>query len=40
MFEKLEKISSEGNNSMAWMMSHPKTKDRIIAIKKLKNEWE
>ena len=40
MFEKLEKISSEGNSSMAWMMSHPKTKDRIIAIKKLKNEWE
>ena len=40
MFEKLEKISSEGNNAMAWMMSHPKTKDRIIAIKKLKNEWE
>jgi len=40
MFEKLEKLSNEGNNSMAWLMSHPKTQDRITAIKKLKDEWE
>jgi len=25
---------------MAWLMSHPKTQDRITAIKKLKDEWE
>ncbi|MDA8760779.1 M48 family metalloprotease [Amylibacter sp.] len=40
MFEKLEKLNVEGNSSMAWMMSHPKTKDRISAIKKLKKEWK
>ena len=33
-------LSNEGNNSMAWLMSHPKTQDRITAIKKLKDEWE
>ena len=40
VLEKLEKLNVEGNSSMAWMMSHPKTKDRISAIKKLKKEWK
>lgn len=40
MFEKLGKLSGESGQPMAWMMSHPKTTDRITAIKKLQNKWQ
>ena len=39
MFEKLGRLSGDGGQPMAWMMSHPKTADRITAIKKLRNKW-
>ena len=40
MFEKLGKLSGESGQPLAWMMSHPKTIDRITAIKKLQNKWQ
>ena len=40
MFEKLGKLSGESGQPLAWMMSHPKTTDRITAIKKLQNKWQ
>ena len=40
MFEKLGKLSGKSGQPMAWMMSHPKTTDRITAIKKLQNKWQ
>tara|TARA_R110002096_G_scaffold120749_4_gene261572 strand:- start:10510 stop:11190 length:681 start_codon:yes stop_codon:yes gene_type:complete len=39
MFEKLGKLSGVGGQPMAWMMSHPKTEDRIGAIKNLRDGW-
>ena len=40
LFEKLEQLSGMGGVGMpAWLMSHPKTKDRIAAIEALENRW-
>ncbi len=40
LFEKLEKLSGLGGNGMpAWLMSHPKTSDRIAAIEALEARW-
>ncbi|WP_172294121.1 M48 family metallopeptidase [Pseudoruegeria sp. HB172150] len=41
LFGKLEKLSGNGGAGMpAWLMSHPKTQDRIAAIEKLEARWK
>lgn len=40
LFEKLEQLtSSNASVTPAWLMSHPKTRDRIAAIEKLESKW-
>jgi putative metalloprotease len=40
LFEKLEQLtSSNASAKPAWLMSHPKTRDRIAAIEKLESKW-
>ena len=41
LFTKLEALTSGGGGAMpAWLMSHPKTADRIAAIEKLEDNWQ
>jgi putative metalloprotease len=40
LFEKLGKLTGVGGQPMAWMMSHPKTEDRITAIEDLRDGWK
>ncbi len=39
LFEKLEALSGQTGQLPAWMMSHPKTAERISAIKKREESW-
>ncbi len=40
LFEKLEALTQSRSGAMpAWLMSHPKTAERIAAIEKLENRW-
>ncbi|SMX34469.1 M48 family metallopeptidase [Actibacterium lipolyticum] len=40
LFEKLEALTaSHGGTAPAWLMSHPKTKERIRAIEALEAKW-
>ena len=39
LFHKLEKLGPNGQPP-AWLMSHPKTDDRIAAIEKLADRWD
>lgn len=40
LFEKLEGlVGLKGGGAPAWLMSHPKTADRISAIEALENRW-
>ena len=40
LFSKLEKLTgARGAKTPVWLMSHPKTKDRIAAIEKLEARW-
>ena len=40
LFEKLEALTGAmGGAQPAWLMSHPKVKDRIAAIEQLESEW-
>jgi putative metalloprotease len=40
LFEKLEELTKMRSGAMpAWLMSHPKTDERIKAIEKLENKW-
>ncbi|MDG1472366.1 MAG: M48 family metallopeptidase [Ascidiaceihabitans sp.] len=40
LFEKLDALSQSGaNGAPAWMLSHPKTSERIQALQKLQNAW-
>jgi len=40
LFEKLEALTaSGGNGAPAWLLSHPKTGERIAAIEKLEAKW-
>lgn len=40
LFTKLEKLTgAHGAKMPVWLMSHPKTKDRIAAIEKLEERW-
>ena len=41
LFEKLEKLTnSSANGAPAWLLSHPKTLDRISAIRKNEIKWK
>ncbi len=41
LFLKLEKLTGMGGVGMpVWLMSHPKTQDRIAAIEKLEARWD
>lgn len=39
LFEKLEQLTGT-SGQLAWLMSHPKTADRIAAIERLKEGWQ
>ncbi|HSG57163.1 MAG TPA: M48 family metalloprotease [Paracoccaceae bacterium] len=40
LFQKLERMTSgAGGGQLAWMLSHPKTDQRIAAIEKLRESW-
>lgn len=39
LFTKLEALAGPGGQPLAWLMSHPKTEDRIAAIEALENRW-
>ena len=39
LFEKLNALTPKGQ-PFAWLMSHPKTEDRISAIRKLQSNWD
>lgn len=40
LFEKLEKLSGQTGRLPAWLLSHPKTVDRISAITNRENIWK
>lgn len=40
LFEKLEALVDTSGQPLAWLMSHPKTADRIAAIEKLETRWK
>lgn len=41
LFEKLEKLTKVRMGAApAWLMSHPKTTDRIAALRKLETKWQ
>ena len=40
LFEKLEKITGQTGRLPAWLLSHPKTVDRITAITKREDLWK
>lgn len=40
LFEKLEALTAGGGSVPAWLMSHPKTHERIRAIEALEARWE
>ena len=39
LFNKLEALTGAGGQPLAWLMSHPKTKERIQAIEVLERKW-
>ncbi|WGI23364.1 M48 family metalloprotease [Amylibacter sp. IMCC11727] len=39
LFEKLEALVGASGQPLAWLMSHPKTEDRIAAIEALEARW-
>ena len=41
LFEKLEKLTDNSSRGApAWLLSHPKTSDRILAIKENELKWK
>ena len=41
MFEKLDAMTrARGGTAPAWLMSHPKTDDRIAALRRLQERWD
>jgi len=40
LFEKLGRLTGATGQPMAWLMSHPKTEDRIKAVENLQNTWK
>lgn len=40
LFKKLEALTAQNSGTVpAWMMSHPKTKERVLAINKNEKKW-
>ena len=39
LFNKLEKLNNDQNDSLTWLQSHPNPRNRILAIKKLNSRW-
>lgn len=39
LFKKLDALTQSGGTAPAWLLSHPKTPDRIAAIEKLEARW-
>jgi putative metalloprotease len=39
LFEKLDKLSGTQNQGIAWLASHPNSKDRIKQINQLVKDW-
>ncbi|WP_457648728.1 M48 family metallopeptidase [Profundibacter sp.] len=39
LFHKLEKLTGSGGGAPAWLMSHPKTAERIKAIEEMEKRW-
>ncbi len=41
LFKKLDALTaSNGGSAPAWLLSHPKTQERVAALQKLQNRWE
>lgn len=40
LFRKLDALTAGGGPQLAWLMSHPKTKERIGAIEKREERWK
>ncbi|MEL6679538.1 MAG: M48 family metalloprotease [Pseudomonadota bacterium] len=40
LFRKLESLAGGGPGTLAWLMSHPRTDDRIAAIERMSAAWE
>lgn len=40
LFTKLEKLTGARGGAPAWLLSHPKTEDRIAAIAALERKWQ
>tara|TARA_A100001015_G_scaffold243539_1_gene278547 strand:+ start:1004 stop:1693 length:690 start_codon:yes stop_codon:yes gene_type:complete len=40
LLNKLEQLGQDGGATQHWLMSHPKTDDRILAIEKLTQKWK
>ncbi len=40
MFQKLDYLAGKADGQLAWLMSHPKTDERIAAIRKLDSGWK
>jgi putative metalloprotease len=39
LLEKLQQMSGVGGGAPVWLMSHPRTPDRIAAIRALEHGW-
>ena len=39
LFKKLEALTGASGQPLAWLMSHPKTMDRIAALEELEKRW-
>ena len=40
LFAKLEALTGSTGQPLAWLMSHPKTHERVAAIEKLERKWQ
>ncbi|MBR9863163.1 MAG: M48 family metalloprotease [Rhodobacteraceae bacterium] len=40
LFTKLDALAGSSGQPLAWLMSHPKTSERIAAIEKLESRWK
>ena len=40
LLKKLDTLSTNNGSIPQWLLSHPKTSDRILAIEKLTKKWE
>jgi len=40
LFVKLDALTKSGGTQLAWLMSHPKTAERILAIEERQSRWD